>query len=72
MPKARSISPNPSNISGKPDTTSLRGREAGTSSRDKSGKPIGSKAYREKHGSGKGAGTAQGSSKECMEPGCKG
>ncbi len=30
----------------KPDTTSLRGREAGTSTRSKSGKPMGSKAHR--------------------------
>jgi len=33
----------------RPNTQSLRGREAGTSSRDKSGKPIGSKAYRAKN-----------------------
>ncbi len=32
----------------KPDVSSLRGREAGTSSRDKQGKAIGSKANRSK------------------------
>ena len=59
MAKKRGLFPNSSNVSGKADTTSLRGREAGTSSRDKSGKQIGSKAHRAK-------------AKDCMEPGCKG
>lgn len=48
MAKKRGQFPNRDSKSGKANTTSLRGREAGTSSRSKSGKPIGSKAHRAK------------------------